>query len=460
MRNPVEAFTEPSERFFERYGRYVNHEFIRLLDVFDCRRNFVRARGAHLWDERGNRYLDFGAGGTHNMGYNAPQTLRILRKLLAAGIPNFVRNAPEHLPAMLAEELSRCLPGGPRTTVFTNSGSEAVEASIKLAQLATGRRKIIYTRNSYHGATLGAVSVTGKGCVEIPFGDLDALRKALRRGGAAAFITEPVQGVGGVIFPPAGYLEGAQKACAAAGTVFILDEAESGLGRLGETFASVKYGLNPDVVLLARSLSAGIFPMGAAVAAQKVWRKAFGTGKTGRLQTTTMSAFGAGNLASACGLAVLDFLNNTGTLRKVRNLGSVIGAGLAEIKKRHRIIKEVRGKGLLFGIEFDRPVEGVFNSLTLGIVGGFTDEIIANWISSRLLNDYRVITPVCSGRTNVLKIEPPLVVSAGDATRFLDALDRTLESYPSFSKILSRSWKPIMRNIRGTRFSGGAFAIR
>ena len=266
-----------------KYARHVNPALIRLLGIYGYGRLFVRARDVWVWDHNGCRYLDFLAGfGSVNIGHNHPRVAERLRQFLAEEAMNFCHVGPSAYAADLAEALARLLPEPLSVCLFSSSGAEAVEGGMKLARAATGRAAFIYCQGGFHGTNLGTLSVMGgnrlrkpfepllAGCVAVPFGDLAALEKALHRDRCAGFIVEPILGEGGVIFPPPGYLAQAQELCRKRGTLLVLDEVQTGLGRTGSLFACQAEGFCPDVIALAKSLSGGMAPIAATITTREI----------------------------------------------------------------------------------------------------------------------------------------------------------------------------------------------
>jgi acetylornithine/succinyldiaminopimelate/putrescine aminotransferase len=341
---------------------------------------------------------------------------------------------------------------------FSNSGTEAVEAALKLARAATGRTRLVFVANSYHGKTLGALSVTGRSahrqpfgpllpdCVEVPHGDLAALASAV--GDAAAFIVEPVLGEGGVILPPDDYLIGAQRLCRSAGAVFVLDEVQTGMGRTGALFAAEHWGLEPDVLCLAKSLSGGLVPIGATLATAAVWDSAYGSAGRATLHSST---FGGGNLAAAAGLATLDALQELDLPARAAKLGATLRRGLAEVGRRFSFIEEVRGIGMMNAVAFRADLSGAFaagadelltrlpgnlhevadllddETLTALRAAGHAVEgslarLLCLRVVRRLARDHHILTFVTANRDQVLRIQPPLVLDEPEADRFVQAM--------------------------------------
>src|SRR5437762_8544066 len=261
--------------------RFLNPQMGRILRTLGFDKVWSRGEGAHLIDAAGERYLDlFGGYGVFAVGRNHPEVVAAIEQVLAARTANLPQLGVTLLNGVLAEQLLARAPDRVAAMVPANSGTEAVEAAIKIARAATGRGRILYAEHAFHGLTLGSLSINGNaefrdgfgpllaGCDPVPFGDLDALRRALEAGDVAAFVVEPVQGKG-VNLPAQGYLTGAQELCRGAGALFVCDEVQTGVGRTGRFLALEHWGLVPDVICIAKALSGGFVPVGAVLVSRK-----------------------------------------------------------------------------------------------------------------------------------------------------------------------------------------------
>lgn len=276
-----------AEDTFNRHRDYINPLMVDFLKMQRCDRVFIKGQGTQLFDEQNNSYLDMVAGfGCLNLGHSPKEVIEPVMKYLQDQKTNFVQYVSiAQETAKLAEVLSHISPGKLQRTFFSNSGTEAVEAAIKIAKAATGNAKIVYLENSYHGKTLGALSITGREkhrkdfepllehCIAVPFGDITALKKVLTEQDVGAFILEPIQGEGGVIVPPDGYLTDVQTLCHQTNTLLMVDEIQTGLGRTGRLFACEWEDIKPDVLMLSKSLSGGIMPIGATLCTTEIWKK-------------------------------------------------------------------------------------------------------------------------------------------------------------------------------------------
>ena len=278
-----ELIKQRSLENFPLHEKYLNNQMVNVLKTIGFNRNYVKAEGPYLFDDQDNRYLDLLSGfGVFALGRNHPQVIQTLQEILNADLPNLVQLDVSLLSGLLAEKLVEILPAGLERIFFANSGTETVEAAIKFSRYATGRSKIIYCQGGYHGLSLGSLSATGDpyfregfcpllpDFIEVPFGDLAALEKAIAGNDVAAFITEPIQGHG-VWIPEASYLPGAAELCRKYGALFIADEVQTGLGRTGKWWAVEHWDVEPDILCMAKALSGGFVPVGAVACRQWIF---------------------------------------------------------------------------------------------------------------------------------------------------------------------------------------------
>ncbi|MFY9859859.1 MAG: aminotransferase class III-fold pyridoxal phosphate-dependent enzyme [Candidatus Cybelea sp.] len=398
---------ELASETYENYKRFVNPPLARVMKISGSPVE-VRAQGATIWDQSGKAYLDFAGGyGVFTLGHSHPRVLAAVR----AQLELMSLSGKTMFNVMLgraSRRLAELAPGDLEISFWCNSGTEAIEGAMKLARAATGRAKIVGTLDAYHGKTLGALSVSGREAFQrpfrplladslcIPYGRSDLLDEALSD--AAAFLVEPVQGEGGVNVPPAGYLRAVREACDRTGALFIAYEVQTGLGRCGYRFGCDRDDVVPDVMTLAKGLSGGVVPAGAFIARPGVWTRAFG--KEPLLHTST---FGGSELACAAALAAMDVLEEDGLAQRARTLGERLLAGAREIGAEYpAVVREVRGLGLLVGVELSHEGYGgwiIPEMLKAGVTAAWT------------LNQQRVI-----------RMEPPLIVTESEIDRAIDAL--------------------------------------
>lgn len=398
-----------------------------LLDQFKLDRKFIRARAHWIWDERGDRYLDFlSQYGVVSFGHAHPELVGALRGALDEEVPAFGQPMIPVAAQQLADRLRDITPGELAHTVFANGGAEAVEAAIKLARARTGRSVILSTSNAFHGQTLGALSATHKsdyqtpfgapvaGFEMVPFGDVDALDARLRsRSDVAALLVEPIQGEGGVVLPPDGYLATARALCHQHGVLFMVDEVQTGLGRTGTLFGLPAEAGAPDVMVLAKALGGGLLPIGACIATPKAWDHEFGYRHS--------STFAGNNLACRVALAVLDLLSRDdgAIVQAVEQRGRYLMAKLDELRMRYpEIIRAVRGRGYLVGVEFERPDQNASSTMSFF---GHSDYFVAV-LCGYLLNHHKVLTAPVFNNSRVLRLEPPFTVTEAEIDQVIVAL--------------------------------------
>jgi predicted acetylornithine/succinylornithine family transaminase len=364
----------------------------------------VRGKGTRVWDADGKEYLDFVSGiAVNNLGHCHPAIVRAIReqagKLVHAS--NLYHIEPQ---SRLAREL--CRRSFAQRVFFCNSGAEANEAAIKLArrygrERLGGRYEIVSTANSFHGRTLATMAATGQEKVRggydplpagfrcIPYNNLDAAARAIDDK-TAAILVEPIQGEGGVVVPSPGYLKGLRELCDEYGVLLIFDEVQVGMGRTGKLFAYERFGVEPDIMTLAKALGGGL-PLGAMLAKEDV-AQSFTPG-------SHASTFGGNPLACSAGLAALKILAGGKVLKNCARMGERLRRGLMALERRHSLIREVRGEGLILGMVLDR--EG--------------SRIVEECLQRGLLIN-------CTAHI-VLRCIPPLTVSQGEVDRALEILD-------------------------------------
>jgi len=368
----------------------------------------VKGEGCRVWDESGKEYLDFVGGiAVCALGHSSPIVTKALEEQsrTLVHVSNLYYTRPQAELAKLLVENSFA-----DRVFFCNSGAEANEAAIKIARRYTrekfgpGKHTIICMHGSFHGRTMATLSATGQSKVQIgydpllegfkfvPFNDLAALRAAVDDT-ACAVMLEPIQGEGGIVMPHPDYLKGVKQICREKGALLIFDEIQTGMGRTGRLFAYEHFGVSPDIMSLAKALGNGL-PIGAMLSTEAL-STAFGPG-------SHASTFGGTPLVTAVSKAVLTSLLNDGWLEHCRTMGAYFMGRLNEMKKRHACVKEVRGLGLIIGVELDRPGAPVLEAC---VQRGF------------LIN--------CA-QEKVLRFVPPLVVAKKEIDRLIDALDSVL----------------------------------
>ena len=417
---------------YQLYARMINPQFIRVLKTIGFDRVWSRGEGQYLYDSDGNRYLDLlGGFGMFNVGRNNPRVRAALIEALELDAPGSVQLGVSLLPGLLAEELLKRTPSRLERVLFTSSGTEAVEAALKLGRAATRRSRVISTHHAFHGLTLGSLSANGDphfverfgpllpGFSHVPFGDLDALERELRSEEVALFLVEPVQGKG-VNLPPDGYLRGAQELCRRHGTLFAVDEVQTGFGRTGKLFAFEHWGLEPDLVTVAKSLSGGYVPVGALLMARHVYDGVFDSLEH---SVSHGSTFAPNDLAMAAGLATLRELDDAKLAERSERLGRRLLELTEPLVDEYDAVKEVRGLGLMWAMEFGEPESGSF---AWRVMERMQAGLFAQLVVVPLFTKHRILSQVAGHDLPVLKGLPPLVLSEGDLEDFATALDEVI----------------------------------
>jgi putrescine aminotransferase len=430
----------------QAYAKYVNPSFIKLLGVLGYGRVFTRAKDVWVWDSDERRYLDCLAGfGSVNLGHNHPKLLAHLHSLLDSDAFHFCHLGPAEGAAKLAQGLAERLAAPLEISLFASSGGEAVEAGLKLARAATGRRDFVSCLGGFHGTTFGTLSLMGSermrqpflplldGCHRIAFGDLDALQQTLKKTKPAAFLVEPLQGEGGVVLPPTGYLAAAQALCKQYGTLLVLDEVQTGLGRTGTLFAHQAQGFVPDVICLAKGLSGGIVPVSAAVTSRAWFDKAYGSAERFDLHSSTYQ----GNaLACAAALKTLELVEQEGLIQNSSERGAQLLAGLQKRLQGHPLVQDIRGQGLLVGIEFGPTGSSWLDKLAPALVDKVSETMFGQWVAVKMLEAGILVQPAAAS-WNVLRLEPPLTIQAEQIGMAIDAVGQVLDEYRSITPIVA-----------------------
>ena len=417
----------------ERFGlhtRHLNEQMVRVLRTIGYDVGFCRGRGQYLYDRDDNRYLDMLSGfGVFALGRNHPSIRDALKSVLDADLPNLVQMDVSTLAGILAERLLALVPHLDKV-FFANSGAESVEAAIKFARAATGRSGIAYCSHAFHGLTYGALSLNGDetfrrgfepllpDCVCVPFNDLAALDRALSSRRMAAFVVEPIQGKG-VILPDEDYLRGVQDLCRRYETLFIADEIQTGIGRTGKFLAGEHWDIQPDMVLLAKALSGGHVPVGAVLTRKWIYDKVFN-----RMDRAVVhgSTFSKNDLAMAAGIATLEVLKAERITENAARIGDRLTRELAGLQDRYELLKDVRGKGLMIGVEFGMPsslkLKASWTMLETASKGLF-----CQLITIPLFKQHKIITQVAGHGSHTIKLIPSLTMTDEDCDWTVRAFD-------------------------------------
>lgn len=425
-----------AEREADRYALHVQHlneQMVRVLRTIGYDVGFCRGSGQYLYDRTETRYLDLLSGfGVFALGRNHPTVAAALRSVLDSDLPNLVQMDVSTLAGILAQRLLRHARYLDKV-FFANSGAEAVEAAIKFARAATRRSGVVFCDHGYHGLTYGALSLNGDAifrtgfdpllpdCHQVPFNDLAALEKVLASGEMAAFFVEPIQGKG-VNMPDDGYLQSAAALCRKYGTLFVADEIQTGLGRTGKFLAVEHWDVQPDMVLLAKSLSGGHIPVGAVLARKWIFERVFN-----RMDRAVVhgSTFSKNDMAMAAGIATLEVIEAEDLVGNAARRGEAIQQALSAMVGRYELLKEVRGKGLMIGLEFGPP-----RSLKLraswNLLESANKGLFCQLITIPLFKEEKVLTQVAGHGLHVVKLLPPLTLNDEDCAWIETSFDRVI----------------------------------
>ncbi len=423
----------------------LNPTLNKLLKSFKLDITYIKAQGTNLYDQDGKKYLDFiSQYGAVPFGYNPPDICAYIKKYLDLELPNMIQPSVPIMAVELAEMLIIASPGEMAQATFCQSGAEAVETAIKLARARTKKLKIISAENSFHGKTMGALSATSRevyqqpffapveGFESIPFNNLHALEHKLKTEGnqIAAFIVEPIQGEGGIIIPSPGYLKEVEFICHRYGVLLIVDEIQTGLGRTGYLFACDKEEVKPDILLLAKALGGGFVPLGVCLSTKEVWSKEFG-----QLHSST---FANNNFTCAIGVKVLEKLltKDRVLVQEIKTKGDYLMHGLRLINGKYPgVIKEIRGQGLMAGIEFN-GFDGSesFSIKYLADQGG-----LSALLAGYLLHIHSVRVAPFLNNPMTLRLEPAYTVNKLELDKALKAIEKVVEIlyYQDYCKLYS-----------------------
>jgi len=426
----AELFESHETERFGLHSRHLNEQMVRVLRTIGYDVGFCKGRGQYLYDRDGNRYLDMLSGfGVFALGRNHPAIRAALKSVLDADLPNLVQMDVSTLAGLLAERLLARVPHLDKV-FFANSGAESVEAAIKFARAATGRSGIAYCSHAFHGLTYGALSLNGDetfrrgfepllpDCVCVPFNDLAALDRALSSRRMAAFVVEPIQGKG-VILPDDDYLKGVQDLCRRYETLFIADEIQTGIGRTGKFLAGEHWDIEPDMVLLAKALSGGHVPVGAVLTRKWIYDKVFN-----RMDRAVVhgSTFSKNDLAMAAGIATLEVLKAERVVENAARTGERLIRELATLADNYELLKEVRGKGLMIGIEFGMPTSLKLKA-SWTMLETASKGLFCQLITIPLFKEHKILTQVAGHGSHTIKLIPPLTLTDEDCDWIVRAFD-------------------------------------
>jgi ornithine--oxo-acid transaminase len=430
------------------YSRHVNPQWAKLLNVLELSVRYERCAGAELFTGQGRRILDFLSGYcVHNVGHNHADVLfAVMDELQKCSAVMLQSHVPE-LAGELAQRLCHRAGGRLSKVFFANSGSEGIEAAIKFARAHSGRASLLYVDRAFHGLTCGALSLMngeywrdGFGPLlpntdAVPFGDVKSLEQKLATRRYAAFFLEPLQSEGGIRISDHEYLATAQALCRQYGSLLVLDEVQTGMYRTGPFLAAHHFGVDPDIVVLAKALSGGLIPVSATLMSDAVYRSVYSSMNRAIVHAST---FSENSLAMRAGLATLEVLEREELGDRATRMGAVLQRHLTEELSPYEMVKAVRGMGLLLGIEFAVP-RRLSLRLPFEAFSKIHPAMFGQILVMRLFRDHGILTQICGNDFMVLKVAPPLVVTEGQVDEFVAAIRSVVELAHSSSTFWSEA---------------------
>ena len=451
---------EQQGRQYELHSRYLNPAFVKMLRTIGFDKGYVRGQGSYLYDSQGNRYLDLLTGwGVFALGRNHPKVKAILEQIMSRQMPNLVRMDCSLLAGLVAEKLvshTAGLSGAGLTRVFfCNSGTESVEAAIKFARCATRKQRIVYCEHAFHGLSTGSLSLNGADffrerfgnlmpdTTAVPFNDLPALERVLASKDVAAFFIEPVQGKSCECVDD-GYLLEAQRLCRKSGALLVADEVQCGLGRTGKWLAYQHWpGVEPDIICTAKALSGGYVPVAATITTPTIMDSVFDTMEHCIVHSNT---FGQNDMAMAAALATLQIMEEERIVENAAALGAYAIEQLSEIGRNCPFVLEVRGKGMMFGIDFKRPEHSLKLKAAWDTLHTLNFGVFSQMLIMPLLHEHRILTQVAGYHTEVIKFLPPLNIAREDIDYFLSAMRQVLNDVQC---VPGRAWSTVLGLAKG-----------
>jgi len=418
------------------YKDYVNPQWVALLNLLGMNVEYERCLGCELFTKDGRRILDFLSGYcVHNAGHNHPDIIQALKDEMDSCGPAMLQSHVPELAGELARRLCALAGGNFQKVYFGSSGSEGVEAAIKFARATTGRTGIVYAKSSFHGLTTGALSLMndafwreGFGPLlpdtqAVPFGDIEALASALASKRQAAFVVEPIQAEGGIKVPPPAYLRQAHELCRRTGTLLVVDEVQTGMYRTGTFLAAQQFDVEADMVVLAKALSGGLMPVSAVLLTDEIYHSVYSSLRRAIVHTST---FSENSLSMRAGLATLDVLEREQLGPRALHLGESFRSKLRRELAGLDMVNEVRGMGLLNGIEFVPPKKLAFRALYEAF-NKIHPAMFGQIMVMRMFREKGILTQICGNNFLVLKAAPPLVVTSEQLDEFVVGIRDVIE---------------------------------
>ncbi len=430
------------------YCEHVNPQWVRLLDLLDMNVQYERCLGCELFTSDHRRILDFLSGYcVHNAGHNHPEVIAAIREELESCGPAMIQTHIAERAGELAEKLCRRAGGRLTKVFFGSSGSEGVEAAIKFSRAHTGRNGLLYADGAFHGLTCGALSLMGNSfwregfgpllpqTTAIPFDNLEQLEQKLATGEFAAFFVEPIQSEAGIRVPAADYLREAEALCRRYGSLLVLDEVQTGMYRTGPFLAAQHYGIEADMVILAKALSGGLVPVSAVLMTDAIFDSVYDSLRRAIIHTST---YGENGLAMRAALATLEVLETENLGQRSSTMGQALQKRLSEALSGFEIVKQIRGEGLLIGIEFQSP-ESLRLRIPFEAFLRIHPAMFGQMVVMRLFRDSGILTQICGNNFMVLKAAPPLTVSEAQTGEFVAAVEKVMKLAHSSSGFWSEA---------------------
>ncbi len=418
------------------YEQYVNPQWVRLLDVLRMNAHYVRCQGAELHTADGRQIADFNSGYcVHNIGHNHPRLVRALKDELDRSGPAMLQSHVADMAGDLGQRLCDLAGGRVRKAFFGSSGSEGVEAVIKFSRAHTKRPGILYAEGGFHGLTCGALSLMSnpfwrKGfgpllpdTEGVKFGDLETLERKLATKKFASFVLEPVQAEAGIIIPAPDYLSRAAALCRRYGTLFVLDEVQTGLYRTGRFLAGHHFDVEPDMVVLAKAMSGGLIPSSAVLMTEEICQSVYSSLQRSLIHTST---YGENGLAMRAGLTTLDILEDERLGERATQSGAKLRQALRERLSGYEMIAEIRGLGLFNAIEF-KPPRSPKRWLAYQAFDKIHPAVFGQLLVMRLFRDHNILSQICGNNFMVLKVAPPLAIGDAQLDHYVDAIGQVVE---------------------------------
>ncbi|SHI36538.1 putrescine aminotransferase [Clostridium cavendishii DSM 21758] len=424
------------------YKKYYNNSLYNLLNVTHLNKVFVKAKGMYVYDNKKIKYLDFLAGfGALPLGHNEDAIYKSIYRFKSK--PNLLDININVLNAVLANNLSNLTNNELSKCIFTNCGTETVEEALKIAMMLKEDGYIIYFNGAYHGKTLGSISLMGSkikdnynggklNALEAEFFNFEDIEELFQKYNIAAVIIEPIQGEGGINLANKEYFKELKRLCENNHSLLIFDEIQTGIGRCGYMFYYEALGVIPDCVCLSKGLSGGVIPVGAVLMKEEIWDKTHGKIKNATLSSTT---FGGNSVAMVAAIKTLDIILEKKLCENAKKQGDYLVKELKKLKKKHNIISDVRGEGLLIGVELGNIKKLPYDKLKKIAIGA---------IIEKMLNDHHIICSITSNNPAVIRVEPPLIVTKSQCKTFIKALDSVLSDEDSLLKLTAHGFKNLM----------------